>query len=268
MENIKFDFFGKQINGIFMEVLEHGLYSGDRSWRFSRVNSPFNRLYFILDGEAFVEDARGKIRLEAGNMYLIPLETNYDYYCDSHFRQFYIHFRLELFSGFDVFKAVDRCLSLPYHVPDVEGFLEKTKSERLSDIVSCKGFIMDSVAHLMEPVGQNISDRMESAYKYRSLYQYIKENCNAGLSVKKLSQSLKRSESGISKSFRQDTGLTLKNYIDSAVIQAAKEKILLTDMSIKEIAYSLKFTDEFYFSRFFKRHTGFSPREYGLRNKM
>lgn len=47
--------------------------------------------------------------------------------------------------------------------------------------------------------------------------------------------------------------------IHERVILEAKKLIHLTVMSMKEIAAVLNFTDENYFSRYFKKHTGISP---------
>ncbi|KIO76447.1 AraC family transcriptional regulator [Pedobacter lusitanus] len=50
--------------------------------------------------------------------------------------------------------------------------------------------------------------------------------------------------------------------IQERLILEAKKQLHLTRMSIKEIAYSLKFTDEFYFSRVFKKVTKVSPQTF------
>lgn len=50
--------------------------------------------------------------------------------------------------------------------------------------------------------------------------------------------------------------------IQERIILEAKKKLHLTRMSIKEIAYSLNFSDEFYFSRFFKKFTKVSPQSF------
>jgi len=47
--------------------------------------------------------------------------------------------------------------------------------------------------------------------------------------------------------------------IQERIILEAKKKLHLTRHSIKEIAYSLHFEDEYYFSRFFKKFTKVSP---------
>jgi AraC family transcriptional activator of pobA len=53
--------------------------------------------------------------------------------------------------------------------------------------------------------------------------------------------------------------------IQERLILEAKKQLHLTRRSVKEIAYSLKFQDEFYFSRFFKKITKVSPQTFRKR---
>lgn len=53
--------------------------------------------------------------------------------------------------------------------------------------------------------------------------------------------------------------------IQERLILEAKRQLHLTRRSIKEIAYSLQFSDEFYFSRFFKKFTRVSPQTFRQR---
>ncbi|MCF6404992.1 AraC family transcriptional regulator [Chitinophaga filiformis] len=50
--------------------------------------------------------------------------------------------------------------------------------------------------------------------------------------------------------------------IQERLILEAKKQLHLTRRSIKEIAYALQFSDEFYFSRFFKKFTKVSPQTF------
>lgn len=53
-----------------------------------------------------------------------------------------------------------------------------------------------------------------------------------------------------------------KRFIDHAVILEIKMMLQSTDLSVQEIAYRMKFPDQSYLGRFFKKHTGESPTEY------
>ncbi len=53
-----------------------------------------------------------------------------------------------------------------------------------------------------------------------------------------------------------------KHFIDRSVVLEIKMMLQSTDLSVQEIAYKLKFPDQSYLGRFFKKHTGLSPSEY------
>jgi AraC family transcriptional regulator, transcriptional activator of pobA len=55
---------------------------------------------------------------------------------------------------------------------------------------------------------------------------------------------------------------TLTDLISQRIIIEAKRELYLTNKTIKEIAYELGYDDEYYFSRFFKNHSGISPHNY------
>jgi AraC-like DNA-binding protein len=59
---------------------------------------------------------------------------------------------------------------------------------------------------------------------------------------------------------KKSTGKTVKDYQHSRLLIEAKSKLRNPHLNIKEIAYSLGFFDALYFSRFFKKKTGFSPK--------
>jgi len=58
---------------------------------------------------------------------------------------------------------------------------------------------------------------------------------------------------------RQYFNKTLTNLIAERMATEAKRELYLTAKPVKQIAFELGYGDEFYFSRFFKKHTGVSP---------
>lgn len=61
---------------------------------------------------------------------------------------------------------------------------------------------------------------------------------------------------------KKESGITAQEYIQSKVIDLAKERIFDIDKSISEIAYELGFKYPQHFTRLFKQKTGMSPTEY------
>ncbi|KMQ70370.1 helix-turn-helix domain-containing protein [Chryseobacterium koreense] len=66
----------------------------------------------------------------------------------------------------------------------------------------------------------------------------------------------------LSKKIKTEFHKTPSQIIQERVILEAKKQIHLTRKSIKEIAAELHFEDEFYFSKYFKKHTGISPTKF------
>ena len=65
-------------------------------------------------------------------------------------------------------------------------------------------------------------------------------------------------------SIKQASGKTAGDLISDAIIVDAKSQLKITNLQIKEIAISLGFDNVAFFNRFFKAHTGVTPKEYRL----
>jgi len=61
---------------------------------------------------------------------------------------------------------------------------------------------------------------------------------------------------------KKETGKTAQEYIQSKVIDVAKEKIFDQSKSISQIANELGFKYPQHFTRLFKQKVGYSPNEY------
>jgi len=73
---------------------------------------------------------------------------------------------------------------------------------------------------------------------------------------------LSMSVNNLSKKCQRYFGKSTSLMIQERLVLEAKKKLHLTRQSVKEIAFALNFSDEFYFSRFFKKFTGVSPHSF------
>lgn len=61
---------------------------------------------------------------------------------------------------------------------------------------------------------------------------------------------------------KKETGSSAKDHINNYIIELAKNKLIGSNNTVSEIAYSLGFNYPHYFTRMFKNKTGYTPSEY------
>ena len=68
----------------------------------------------------------------------------------------------------------------------------------------------------------------------------------------------------LSSTIKQASDKTAGDLITDAILTDAKAQLRLTTLQIKEIAISLGFENVAFFNRFFKSHTGLTPKAYRM----
>jgi AraC-like DNA-binding protein len=98
-------------------------------------------------------------------------------------------------------------------------------------------------------------------------YYHSNQPQNIGLpSVAYCAGELHLSPSYFGDLIKKETGKTAQEYIQSKVIEIAKEKIFDRDKSVNQIAYELGFKYPQHFTRLFKQRVGQSPNEFRMLN--
>lgn len=98
--------------------------------------------------------------------------------------------------------------------------------------------------------------------------KYIDKNySNPGISLHSVAYEVNISPNHFSTIFSQVTGTTFIEYLTSVRIKRAKELLIQTGMRSSEISFAVGYNDPHYFSFFFKKHVGVSPREFRSKNK-
>lgn len=95
-----------------------------------------------------------------------------------------------------------------------------------------------------------------------SAIKIIDYNFSNDITVEKLAQTLSLNPSYFTRKFTARTGISPKQYILNKRLEYAKQLLVTTDATILEISNSAGFSDQFYFSRIFKKTQRVSPSEY------
>lgn len=91
---------------------------------------------------------------------------------------------------------------------------------------------------------------------------YVRHHLSEPVSVSETAHSLSVSRGHLSRLFRAETGMTLSDYINETKVREAMRLLEDTDGSLAVISASLGFSSQAYFTRVFKKYTGYTPKEY------
>lgn len=91
---------------------------------------------------------------------------------------------------------------------------------------------------------------------------YIENHLNRNIQAKDLTKLVGYSANYLTRRFREETGISLSDYVKFARIERAKLLLSTTDLNIQAIADELGFTTRSYFSQCFRQVVGQTPKEY------
>ena len=106
------------------------------------------------------------------------------------------------------------------------------------------------------------TQQVKSSKKYNKIINYIHSNYFEELDNKKLAEIFNYHPNYISQFIKKHTGVSLHQYLLNVRIRQAVLLLETTDLPINQIATQVGFRDTSYFSQFFKKSTGHSPKEF------
>lgn len=157
------------------------------------------------------------------------------------------------------------------------GIVNQNLKDMLGDIIDDLGTNPDSInqlysvgtlcillSRIQKAIGNNnlSAENHQKQTVIEEVTNFIESNYHMSLNVNVLCEYINYSRSYLSRVFKAETGYTIPEYITHVRIKRAKLLFDETDLSIQEIAISVGFPDAFYFSKIFKKYTGFSPSTY------
>ncbi|MDD3167924.1 MAG: response regulator [Eubacteriales bacterium] len=96
----------------------------------------------------------------------------------------------------------------------------------------------------------------------RRAKEYIKTNYSKSITLEDVAREINVSPQYLSKLFKEETGENFIDYLTGIRIRIAKSLLEADELSVKEICYSIGYSDPNYFSRTFKKIVGSTPTEY------
>lgn len=157
-----------------------------------------------------------------------------------------------------VLKATDHC-NLKQALDKKDPMIELLKARSVSEMLDQLSEITKAACEVNAAIEQTHN---KSALKYQ-IDTYIEANySNPDLNVSKLGEVFNMTSAYLSKLYKQETGNTILYAINRVRIDASKQLLTETSMSIHEVSEKVGYLYSNAFIRFFKNQTGMTPGQY------
>jgi len=110
--------------------------------------------------------------------------------------------------------------------------------------------------------GKSVSSYPKSFVKCQALLDYLNNEYHKKIDSHDIQERFESNYAYLNRVFKKLTGHTIRDYLNMVRIKKAIELIENTDMNFSEIGYLVGIEDPYYFSKIFKKYTGFSPKHY------
>lgn len=143
-------------------------------------------------------------------------------------------------------------------------FIEKTMP--FAGLAKCKSFsaVENAFYTLLDEAKEFLPAPTRAASKFCDMViEYVADKYkDINLSISMIADHFEMSTNNLSLHFKEETGETLKTYINSVRIEKAKELLINTSKKLDEIAVMVGFIGSNAFIRTFKRYEGVTPGRY------
>lgn len=245
------------------------------SWQEGRVLNEF-QVNFITEGSGILENRYGTFPLKQGSIFILfPGEWH-------RYRPLELTGWTENYVGFNG-QLARKLLTPPRFSPTTPVFNFGSKEEvldtylKIFDLIQQEkpGYQQIASGMVMKLLGYILSFEKQKGFSGKPIVKIveairfeIRQNMEKDIDLKELARVHHVSYSFFRKMFKKYTGVAPGQYHLQLRITRAKELLLTSGKSIKEISYELGFQSIYYFSHLFKKREGVSPSQFRNKNSV
>lgn len=261
----------------------HAVHHADWNWK--NVCSPFTRIHLVESGTAKIIREDRTCELKKGRLYLTPSYVSHGYECEGNLSLYYIHVYEEMNGRPGIFDLFDFPLEIEADPLTVQLIrrLALINPDRQLEFYDPGAYdnsstLIKNIAHSramplafeMETQGiiKQVFSRFLAQATDRNLdldkrilqsLHHISTNIDKPVNVEDLAAMSFLTKDHFIRLFKKQMGCTPGKYINQKKIEKAQQTLLLRNISIKDLAYSLGFENISYFNRLFCKMTGTNP---------
>lgn len=235
----------------------------DGTYRIRRSACSMYVLEYVVKGRGYLDNGGEVFYPKAGDVYIVHEKTPHEYgsSADDPWKKLWFNVEGQLM------REMINCYGLTgiWHVPQCD--MQAQFCAGLEELRQQPRDVHDCAARIVLGIIQTLSKHLKTAGtnslkvspEGRKLKNMLDHGVMLNPSTSDMAAHIGRSVSQTIRIFKRDWGVTPYQYLLDKRIQLAKLLLANSVKSVKEIAYELGFTDEFYFSDIFKKKTGVSP---------
>lgn len=241
----------------------------DASWACVDSHFPYDSIGYIKEGKIRMT-INGKTELIGeGGMYYLPAMCCFSHCVEGETaRVYWTHFELGASSDKPVLHQIEFPVYVKIPEPErteriFEELFEYPAPVSLGYPLKYTGLMYQLTAQFFELCQEKAQmHSSETSELMKQAAEYICAHLDQNLTVKDLAGQAGLNPRYFIKVFQETFQETPIRFMLNQRDQRARNLLEHSDMSVKEISYSLGFSNQNYFSVFFKKRSGYSPSEY------
>lgn len=256
-------------------------------WKLRPHKHNFFELVYVDQGKGHQCINQHKFAFQAGNVFLLPPLDCHSFKIEETCRFYFIRFTDHYFLSNDKLADYsdwfDQMAYILANYNKVPGDIISTDRDRTFIIQTIKSIhqeyltgdkysdsiIAGAMASVLNVLARSIEGHyVQQANEVDNRFGEILRYINTNLKNKKvlripvLADKFGISATYFSEYFKKQAGMSLGEYITKSKLKLVESKILHSDLSLKEIAYQLDFTDSSHLSKTFKSSYGMTIKEF------
>nr|WP_263799021.1 helix-turn-helix domain-containing protein [Lentilactobacillus hilgardii] len=260
-----------------------GEFRVSESWKHRKLYHKGDyELIFCIKGPMYMQIGSEQFVLKPHQVLIVPPFTHYYGYkknssgADFYWLHFFAQEKVSLFeanedevvSKLKTNKSGMRVVTLPmiFDLPDYEDTMvtihKILAAKKKITYMEKRDFLTSALLIELFDSYVNQHSLNEETAKIDSIKEWIRAHMSSKLNVAEVASNINLNRDYLTRIFKQNTEMTVLQYINKQRIDVASTLLVRTEMSVKEIAYSSYFTNPKMFMRRFKSETGLSPSEY------
>lgn len=235
-----------------------------------RVLTEYQILYISKGKGTFTSESTKKTEVKKGQIILL-FPGQWHTYCpaiDTGWNEYYIGFEGSIIDNLlknEFISPNNQILDVGVNEEFVTLYLsaiQVAKNERKTAQQYLGGIVLHLIGMVIS-YSQNKTIELNNSGEIIERAKIImNENIHRQINIQGIATKLGTSYSWFRKEFKEYTGFPPAQYFRELKLRKAKELLIETNLSIKEVAYELDFNSYEYFLSFFKKRVGVTPSEY------